>query len=375
MKVVIAMSGGVDSSVAVKMMLDCGYDCVGMTMRLYKGEEIEKAACSTKTCCGQESVEDARLVASTFNIPFYAINFEKEFWKEVVEVFAKEYSVGRTPSPCILCNEKLKFKALYDKAKEIGAQKVCTGHYARIEYDAKTDRYLLLRGKDNTKDQSYFLFSMTQQQLSQTLFPLGSYSKQDIRQLAKEYNLITHNKPESQDICFVPDQNYVGFLQRHFEHALPRNGPVKMWDGSVIGHHLGIHTVTIGQRRGLGVFSNEPLYVTKIDAKTNTIFLGSKEECFFEGCVITNVNWIYQVSERDTIECSIKVRSRGKEAVGTISVLQNDQALVQFEVPQMAVTEGQAAVFYQGEYVIGGGWIEKSVKTFKNFDRQSLIAR
>jgi tRNA-specific 2-thiouridylase len=376
MKVVIAMSGGVDSSVCAQMMQKQGYECIGMTMRLYKGKEVEQMSCSTKTCCGQDSVEDARLVAEGLEMPFYAINFREAFWKEVVEVFAQEYFEGRTPSPCILCNEKLKFQTLYEKAKEIGAEKVCTGHYARIEFDPKVDRYYLLRGKDRAKDQSYFLFSMTQEQLSQTLFPLGDFTKPEIRQMAKNAHLITHNKPESQDICFIPDQDYAGFLKRHFQDRLPQSGPIKLLDGTIVGAHEGIHTATIGKRRGLNVAYKHALYVVKIDPKTNTLYVSSKEDCFFEGCVVQKMNWITSSFQSgDTIEARIKIRSRGEESIGQITALNNQKALVQFEMPQMAVTSGQAAVFYEGEKVIGGGWIERSIKTFKNLDRQELVAR
>ena len=308
--------------------------------------------------------------------PFTAINFREEFWKEVVEVFAQEYFEGRTPSPCILCNEKLKFQTLYEKAKEIGAEKVCTGHYARIELDSKTNRYHLLRGKDRNKDQSYFLFSMTQEQLAATLFPLGEYTKPEIRNMAKDGHLITHNKPESQDICFIPDQDYAGFLKRHFHSKLPESGPIKLLDGTVVGQHEGIHTATIGKRKGLNVSYKYPLYVVKIEPKTNTIYVSKKEDCYFEGCVVQKMNWITQeMKEGDQIEAQIKIRSRGEESVGKITALNNQKALVHFEMPQLAVASGQAAVFYDGEKVIGGGWIEQSVKTFESFNRQELIAR
>lgn len=358
-KVVIAMSGGVDSSVCADMMQSLGLDCVGMTMRLWKGPEAESMSCSSKSCCGAESVDDARLVAEKVGIPYYAINFKEEFWKEVVEVFAEEYFSGRTPSPCILCNEKLKFSTLYDKALEIGATKVCTGHYARIEFDENSGRWNLLRGVDRNKDQSYFLFSMTQQQLSKTLFPLGGYTKPEIRGMAKRSELVTASKPESQDICFIPDGDYGAFLERHFKGRFPKEGPIKDKNGALIGRHRGIHHYTIGQRKGLGISAREPLYVQHIDPKENTVVLAPKEDCLFSGALLSRVNWVSNhLKPGESIEATVKIRSRGKECVAQITALENSGADIVFEVPQMAVTPGQAAVFYLGERVLGGGWID-----------------
>lgn len=359
-KVVIAMSGGVDSSVCADMMQKAGFECVGMTMRLWKGPEAESMSCSSKSCCGAESVDDARLVAQKVGIPYYAINFKEEFWKEVVEVFAEEYFAGRTPSPCILCNEKLKFSTLYDKALEIGAAKICTGHYARIEFDEKSGRWNLLRGQDQNKDQSYFLFSMTQEQLSKTLFPLGGYTKPQIREMAHASELVTASKPESMDICFIPDGDYGAFLERHFKGRFPKKGDIKDLHGNIIGEHSGIHHYTIGQRKGLGVSSKEPLYVQQIDPKANTVVLAPKEACLFSGATLSRVNWVsHHLEPGSSMEASVKIRSRGKESVATITALENGGAQVDFAVPQMAVTPGQAAVFYLGERVLAGGWIDQ----------------
>lgn len=361
---VIAMSGGVDSSVCAQMMVEKKYNCVGMTMRLYKGKEAEES-CNplTKSCCGHESVDDARLVAQTLNIPYYAINFREEFWTEVIEKFAQNYFSGKTPSPCILCNEKLKFKTLYEKALEIGAKKVCTGHYARIRFDEQTSRYQLLRGIDKAKDQSYFLFSMTQKMLSQTLFPLGEYTKPQIREMAGLGKLVTANKPESQDICFIPDGDYAGFLERHFEKRLPGKGGIKHVDGTVLGEHNGIHRYTIGQRRGLIGGSKEPLFVVDIDVKENIVIVGYKEHTFFKGFTAGVINWIsYEPEIGESITCGVKIRSRSPEAIGKITRLQKGRVKVEFETKQSAVTPGQACVFYEGEKVIGGGWIEEGHK-------------
>lgn len=361
-KVVIAMSGGVDSSVCADMMQQKGFECIGMTMRLWKGPEAESMSCSSKSCCGAESVDDARLVAQKVGIPYYAINFKEEFWSEVVEVFAEEYFAGRTPSPCILCNEKLKFSTLYDKALEIGAQKVCTGHYARITFDEKSGRWNLLRGIDANKDQSYFLFSMTQEQLSKTLFPLGGYTKPEIRAMATESELVTASKPESQDICFIPDGDYGAFLERHFKGRFPKSGDIKDVAGNVIGSHRGIHHYTIGQRKGLGVSSAEPLYVQQIDPASNTVTLAPKEQCLFKGAKLARMNWIsHNLKAGESIEATVKIRSRGKECVATIWALEEGGARVEFDVAQMAVTPGQAAVFYLGERVLGGGWIDEGI--------------
>jgi tRNA-specific 2-thiouridylase len=359
-KVVIAMSGGVDSSVCASLMKKEGYDCVGMTMRLWKGPEVEEQACSTQSCCGSESVEDARLVAETLGIPYYAINFRQEFWDKVVKVFAEEYFAGRTPSPCILCNEKLKFDTLYKKAMEIGASKVCTGHYARIEFNETTGRWNLLRGIDKNKDQSYFLFSMTQEQLSKTLFPVGTFTKDKIRALATDDDLVTAKKPESMDICFIPDGDYAAFLERNFpEMAAEAKGKIRHVDGQELGEHKGIHSVTIGQRKGLGVAFGQPLYVTEIDPKTKDVKLGTYENVLKTELTVSRVNWIQQDGKPgDVYEGYVKVRSRSPESPATIYPLEDGKAKIVFKKPQHAITPGQAAVFYQNEYVLGGGWID-----------------
>lgn len=359
-KVVIAMSGGVDSSVCASLMVKEGFECVGMTMRLWKGPEVEETECSSQSCCGAESVEDARLVAEELKIPYYAINFKEEFWEKVVTRFADEYFAGRTPSPCILCNEKLKFNTLYKKAMEIGASKICTGHYARIAYDEESGRWLLMRGKDPKKDQTYFLFSMTQQQLSKTLFPVGEFTKEEIRKLAGVDNLVTANKPESQDICFIPDGDYAAFLERHFpEKTKTASGKIKHVSGEELGRHKGIHSVTIGQRRGLGVAFGQPLYVTGIDPQTNEVTVGSKQDASRQEFTIENVNWILREGKPgDCYQATIKIRSRSPEKPGKIYPLENGRARVVFDEPQLAITPGQASVFYVGDKVLGGGWIE-----------------
>lgn len=355
--VVVAMSGGVDSSVCALQVVEKGYKAVGMTMRLWKGEEAETTSCSTKSCCGQDSVEDARLVCEKVGIPFYAINFKEEFWKEVVEVFASEYFKGRTPSPCILCNEKLKFDTLFKKAVEIGASKICTGHYARIEYNAETNRYELLKAVDLNKDQSYFLFGMTQEQLSKTWFPLGSYTKPYVRQLAEAGGLVTAQKPESQDICFIPDGNYAGFLERHFPN-IAKQGNVRHVNGTVLGTHRGIHSVTVGQRKGLNIAFGQPLYVEKIDPITNEVIVGEKEAVQKRTMTVERINWILcEPSIGDTYRLTCKIRSRSPESHCTLTVVDKNKAEVLFDDPQLAITPGQAAVFYNGQKVFGGGWI------------------
>lgn len=359
-KVVIAMSGGVDSSVCASMMVNEGHECVGMTMRLWKGEEAESLSCTSQSCCGAESVEDARLVCDTVGIPYYAINFKQEFWDNVVEVFAKEYFAGRTPSPCILCNEKMKFDTLYKKALEVGAEKVCTGHYARIEFNEETQRWNLLRGVDPKKDQSYFLFSMTQEQLSKTWFPLGGYTKEQIRALAKEAGLVTASKPESMDICFIPDGDYAAFLERHFPHFVPKEkGTVRHVDGTELGSHDGIHTVTIGQRKGLGVAFGEPLYVTAINPKTNEVSVGPRSMTRQQEFAVSRVNWVAaEPPAGSSYRLAVRIRSRSPESMGTVYALPNHQARVVFDEPQSSITPGQAAVFYDGDLVFGGGWID-----------------
>lgn len=358
-KVVIAMSGGVDSSVCGSMMKEAGYDCIGMTMRLWS----PKDKCSTdKSCCGSESVEDARLVAEKVGFPFYAINFQKEFWRDVIEVFADQYFSGKTPSPCILCNEKMKFDALYKKAISIGAEKVCTGHYAQIEHDEKRDRWLLKKGIDEKKDQSYFLFSMTQEQLKNTLFPLGGFTKPQIREMAGQKELVTAKKPESQDICFIPNNDYAAFLNKHFKDRVPKKGVIKHTDGTVLGEHKGVHSATIGQRKGLGVAFGRPLYVTQIDANKNEIILGDEKSTLGKEFLIKNPTWVYEVPEiNKPYLLNIKIRARSKEVPGQVIAKQDGKAHVILDDPQNAITPGQAAVFYIGDYVFGGGWIEEAL--------------
>lgn len=358
--VVVAMSGGVDSSVTAQMMVERGYRCVGMTMRLWKGEEAEKASCSTKSCCGHESVEDARLVCDTLGIPYYPINFKETFWKEVVTVFAEEYFRGRTPSPCILCNEKLKFETLYNKAKEIGAEKIATGHYARIAFDEASGRFQLLRGVDHNKDQSYFLFTMTQEQLSKTLFPCGDYTKPKIREMAGLGELVTAKKPESQDICFIPDGDYASFLERHFpDLAKNTSGNVRHVNGKPLGTHNGVHTVTVGQRRGLGLAFGKPLYVQRIDPVHKEVIVGEKEEVLETTMEVERMNWISvaPLEIGQTLEATCKIRSRSPEAKCTLKAMTPTSVFVTFATPQLAIAPGQAAVFYQEERVVGGGWI------------------
>lgn len=354
-KVIIAMSGGVDSSVCGLLMQEEGYECIGMTMRLWSGKE--KGA--NKSCCGSQSVEDARLVAEKIGFPFYAINFQKDFWKEVIEVFADEYFQGRTPSPCILCNEKMKFDSLYSKALSIGAEKVCTGHYARIEYNEEMGRWHLRKGIDERKDQSYFLFSMTQDQLSKTIFPLGEFTKPQIREMALKANLITAKKAESQDICFIPNNDYASFLNKHFPNRVPKKGVIKHADGKTLGEHKGIHSVTVGQRKGLGVAFGQPLYVTAIDANKNEVIMDKRENTHGASFTIKKATWSYLEPEiGQEYPLMIKIRARSKEVPGVVIPLEGNRAEVRFETPQHAITPGQASVFYHEDYVFGGGWIE-----------------
>lgn len=354
-KVIIAMSGGVDSSVCGLLMQEEGYECIGMTMRLWSAKDKN----SNKSCCGSESVEDARLVAEKIGFPFYAINFQKDFWKEVIEVFAEEYFAGRTPSPCILCNEKMKFDSLYHKALSIGAEKVCTGHYARIDYDEEMGRWHLKKGVDEKKDQSYFLFSMTQEQLSKTLFPLGGYTKPKIREIALAADLVTANKAESQDICFIPNNDYAAFLNKHFPGRVPGKGTIKHEDGTKLGEHAGIHSVTVGQRRGLGVAFGQPLYVTAIDANKNEVTVGERGRTNSLEFTVKNTNWIYlDPTINKQYPLLIKIRARSKEVPGVVIPLEGNRARIIFDEPQHAVTPGQASVFYKDDLVFGGGWIE-----------------
>lgn len=356
-RVVIGMSGGVDSSVAAAVLKEQGYDVVGVTMRLWDGEETEDGF-SESTCCSLSAVEDARRVAFHLGIDYYVMDFRKEFSEFVIDYFADEYLSGRTPNPCIACNRFLKFDAMRKKAEILGAHKVATGHYARITYDPALNRYLLRRAAAAAKDQTYALYSLTQEQLSHTLMPLGEFpSKEAVRKKAEELGLPTADKPDSMEICFVPDRDYAAFIRRRVG-SLPPEGDFVDLEGNVLGRHKGIVHYTVGQRKGLGLTFGKPMFVVRIDAAKNQVVLGESGSEFSDSLLAIDWNFIPFDAIQEPVRAAVKVRYSAKPALGEIT-REGKYLRVRFDRPQRAVTPGQAVVFYEpeGDLVLGGATI------------------
>lgn len=353
-KALIAMSGGVDSSVAAYLMRKQGYECIGATMKLYHNEDI----CIPKdhSCCSLDDVEDARAVAASMDIPYYVFNFSERFKEEVMDKFVHCYECGITPNPCIDCNRYLKFEYLYNRAKELGYDYVVTGHYAQIKYDASIDRYLLSKSVDASKDQSYVLYSLTQEQLAHTQFPLGCMPKSKTREIAEQQGFINAKKHDSQDICFVQNGNYAEFIEDYTKKTYPEGNFVDV-HGNILGRHKGIIRYTIGQRKGLGLSLKEPMYVMEINTIDNTVVLGRDADLFTDTLIANDINLISVPRIDGEMHVKAKVRYRHTEQPATVTQIGDDTIKVVFDEPQRAITKGQAVVLYDGDIVVGGGTI------------------
>jgi tRNA-specific 2-thiouridylase len=352
------MSGGVDSSVAAALLAEEGHDVIGLSMQLYDqsapGEGHGQQTFGT--CCTIDDLHDARRVAAAIRIPHYIMNFERHFAEHVVSNFVQEYAAGRTPLPCAHCNSDLKFAALLDRARALGADAVATGHYARVERDPSSGHYLLKRGVDRAKDQSYFLFSLTQSQLARAVFPVGDRPKDAVRDYARLRKLPVADKPDSQELCFVPDHDYASFLGSHAPD-LPAKGAVVDERGRVIGTHEGIHRFTVGQRKGLGISSSMPLYVLALKPAEAQVVVGPRSSLERTALSASGVNWILPEPEEPRRVCA-QIRHRHQAAPGAVTSLGDGRAEMTFDAPQIAITPGQAVVFYDGDAVVGGGWID-----------------
>jgi tRNA-specific 2-thiouridylase len=360
-KVVIGMSGGVDSSVAAYILKKQGYEVIGVTMKVWQDEdENDHGNENEDGCCGLSAVEDARRVANKLDIPFYVMNFKSIFKETVIDNFIDEYMNGRTPNPCIVCNKRVKFGELLKKAHSLGAYYVATGHYAKIEKDEKTDRYLIKKSSAKAKDQTYMFYNLSQEQISHILMPLGEYaSKEDIREIAKELGLDIANKPDSQEICFIPDNDYGKFiLEKNDKNIIP--GDFVDTEGNVLGKHKGIIHYTIGQRKGLGISFGKPVYVVDIRPEKNQVVLGDNEDVFNDKLIARDVNFIPFKKLESPVKVKAKIRYSARPADAIIYPLEEDRIKVEFEKPQRAITPGQAIVFYDDDILVGGGIIVKT---------------
>jgi len=396
-KIVVAMSGGVDSSTTAALLQAQGYEVVGLSMQLWDytraestGGRSEEELKKSGTCCSIDDIYDARRVARFLKLPFYVVNFERAFEQDVVVPFVESYLAGETPIPCVRCNTFMKFDHLLNRATQIGAAKLATGHYARVRFNEDTRRYEMLRGVDAAKDQSYFLFEMTQAQLSRVIFPLGAYPKSEVRAMAEQYGLPVCEKPDSQEICFIPSKNYSAFLESYLASREQTNsqedefsmvgsgrtrstagltgdvtgavhsGEIVLRDGTVLGQHRGIHQFTVGQRKGLGVAVGEPLYVIQTNVATSRVMVGKSEELMKRVLIAGKLNWISIASLTTPMRVKAQIRNRHEAADATVCNIEDGNVEVRFDTPQRAITPGQAVVFYDNDVVVGGGWIRES---------------
>jgi tRNA-specific 2-thiouridylase len=362
--IAVAMSGGVDSSAVAALLQQQGREVVGLTMQLWNQRrlpELQGDGPAQHRCCSLDDVYDAKRVAQHLNFPHYVVNFEEQFERRVIRTFVDQYLAGRTPIACTNCNTDVKFEPLLRMARQIGAERLATGHYARIRQNEETGRWELLRARDESKDQSYFLWGLSQEQLSRSVFPLGELTKEEVRALARRVNLPVAEKPESMELCFVPNGNYVQFIQAYSrERGVPLEngeGEIVTEDGGVIGRHTGVHQFTIGQRKGLGFAAGKPLYVLSINPRNNRVVVGEDAALRTSVCEIENVNWISCEIPNAPLRAAVKIRHKHEAAAATVEATDSARARVTFDAPQRAITPGQGAVFYSGDVVIGGGWI------------------
>ncbi|HCV42954.1 MAG TPA: tRNA 2-thiouridine(34) synthase MnmA [Bacteroidetes bacterium] len=359
-RVVVAMSGGVDSSVVAGILASQGYDLIGITIKTYKYEDVGGNVGNESSCCSLDGINDARAVAAKLGFPHYVLDFSERFGLEVIDNFVDEYLAGRTPNPCVICNRKIKWEELIKKATALGADYIATGHYAKVRFDEQTKRYVVSRGRDESKDQSYALWGLKQESLSKTLFPLADMTKAESRGFGEKLGLPNMQKPESFEICFIPDNNYERFLkERRPELETQVAGGEILMNGEVVGRHNGFPFYTIGQRKGLGVYRPDPLYVTHIDATKNRIEIGTEDKLYKQGLVARNVNLIKYADCREPRRVDAKIRYKDGGGAATVQELSDGRMRVVFDEKRRAITPGQSVVFYEGEDVVGGGVIDE----------------